>query len=90
MGTARQQLLFPEPTAESLLSAVRARLGTRTLTTVSAVAQACNVSVTTVYHWIEEGLVQAVNVGSGTKGYYQVFAPSVLEFYRKRLEESQN
>lgn len=82
--TEHQQELFPRETPAHFLDHVRSRLGNKRSVSVSDVAGTCNVSVTTVYAWIDAGLVEAVNVGI-TRAYYQVYAPSVIAFIEKRM-----
>ena len=78
--------LFPPEPPTTMLAALRVRLGTREFAPVSAIASACNVSVTLVLDgWIQEGLIEATNVGSKERPYYQVYVPSVLRFYESRL-----
>jgi hypothetical protein len=85
MTHTRQPELFARESAATLLAAVCARLPNSELVSVSDVATACNVSVTLVYTWIEEGLVHAVNLGSESKTYWKVFRPSVVDFWTRRL-----
>jgi hypothetical protein len=64
---------------------MHARLGGKALVPAADVATACNVSADTVYAWIEEGLVEGVNVGRGSRPRWQVYGPSVVAFYEERL-----
>ena len=84
MAKAVQTEMFPRENARSLYEAVKARLGVKSIVRPVAVASACNVSIGTVYAWIDDGRIEAANVG-GDRAYWQVFAPSVLKFYRERL-----
>jgi hypothetical protein len=78
--------LFPREAPATMLAALKTRLGEREFAPVSFVAGACNVSVTLVLDgWIQEGLIEATNVGSKDRPYYQVYVPSVLRFYESRL-----
>jgi hypothetical protein len=83
MPQEHQTELFQRETPAHYLDHVRSRLGNKRSVAVSEVAGTCNVSVTTVYSWIEAGLVEAVNVGT-TRAYYQVYAPSVIRFLEQR------
>jgi hypothetical protein len=86
MNGRGQMDLFPREAPATMLDALRVRLGTREFAPVSQIAAACNVSVTLVLDgWIQEGLVEATNVGSKERPYYQVYVPSVLRFYERRL-----
>ena len=68
-----------------MLVSMHARLGGKALVPAADVATACNVSADTVYAWIEEGLVEGVNVGRGSRPRWQVYGPSVVAFYEERL-----
>lgn len=74
-----------EPVEGSFLAELRKRLGHRSFVSVSLVATACDVSVSTVKTWIESGSVEALDVSVTARPYYRVYAPSVLRFYEKRL-----
>ena len=69
----------------AISAAVARRLGGKDLAPTATVAAACNVSAETVRGWIEEGMVDAVNVGTGGRPQWQVFVPSVVAFYEERL-----
>ena len=65
---------------------VRKRLGGKFAVRVSDVAAACDVSVTTVYDWIDDGTLQAVDLNKGRphlRPFYQVRAESVVELYER-------
>jgi hypothetical protein len=50
------------------------------------VAAACDVSLNTVYGWIEDGSVAAVDLNKGRqhlRPFYQVRAESVVELYER-------
>ena len=83
MPTTTQPDLFPRETPAHFLDHVRSRIGGKRNITVSETAGVCNVSVTTVYGWIDAGLVEATDVGA-TRAYYQVYAPSVIRFLEAR------
>jgi hypothetical protein len=82
-GAVQLDLIPPEP-PKNILETIDAKLPRRDWISVSDVAIAANVSVTLVYAWIDEGLVQSVNVGA-TKSYHRIFRPSVIKFYQSRL-----
>jgi hypothetical protein len=35
--------------------------------------------------WIPEGCIEATNIGSQKRPYYQIYLPSVVRFYERRL-----
>ena len=87
MSSKEQQaeLFMLEPNAPAhFMEHVRSRLGGKRSVSVADVAGTCNVSVTTVYSWIDAGLIEAVNVGT-TRAYYRVHAPSVMAFLESRV-----
>jgi hypothetical protein len=83
MKGLQRELLSPEihPTA---LAAILARLPQRELVNVSDVAVACNVSVSTVYSWLEAGDVESINLGGRDRAYFKLFRPSVVRFLQRR------
>jgi len=85
MSGGQQLDLIPREVPKTLLASLEAKLPQREHISVSDVAIAANVSVTLVYAWIEEGLIEAVNIGTGGKNFWKVYRPSVVAFYRKRL-----
>jgi hypothetical protein len=72
--------------ADALVEAIRKRLGERLVVRPADVAAACDVSLSTVYAWIEEGVVDAVNIGRGGRACWQVLTTSVVAFYERRKE----
>jgi hypothetical protein len=53
---------------------------------VSEVAGVCNVGSRLVLAWLQQGLIEGVNVGSAKKPYFRIYAPSVVKFVEKRLQ----
>lgn len=88
MPKAVQTELFPREPAKCFLDALKQRLGSSVYVRPSTVANACNVSLNTVYGWMQEGLIEAVHHAgpNDDRGMWQVWAPSVLEYYKRRLE----
>lgn len=70
----------------AIAAAVARRLGGKDLAPTAVVAAACNVSADTVRAWIEEGHIEAVNVGTGGRPQWQVLAASVVAFYVRRAD----
>jgi len=73
-------------TACSMAEQVRQRLGKRFAVRPSDVAAACDVSLNTVYGWIEDGSVAAVDLNKGRphlRPFYQVRAESVVALYER-------
>ena len=88
MPKAVQTELFPREPAKNFLDALKKRLGSSEFVRPATVADACNVSVNTVYGWMQEGTIEAVHHAGPNedRGMWQVWAPSVIEYYRIRLE----
>ena len=70
--------------ADAFVEAIRRRLGERLAVRPADVAAACDVSLSTVYAWIEEGVVEAVNIGRGERASWQVLGSSVVAFYERQ------
>ena len=76
----------PAAAGGGMMARIRARLGRADMVTVSDVVAACAVSTDTVYTWIEAGEIEAANLAPrGKRAYYQIYAPSVLAFYERRM-----
>jgi hypothetical protein len=85
---ATQRELFPGDTkrwAADFILTLSKRLEGAEFRRPSEIAGACNVSVTMVYAWIQEGRIVAVDVSSKDKAYWQILAASVVGMYSKRL-----
>lgn len=85
---ATQRELFPGDTkrwASDFIATLSKRLAGAEFRRPSEIASACNVSVTMVYAWIQEGRIVAVDVSSKDKAYWQILAASVVGMYRSRL-----
>ena len=83
-GAVQLDLLPPVP-PKDIMALIEAKLPKSDWVTVSNVALAGNISVGLVYAWIEEGLIEAVNVGVPGRSYYKIYRPTVIAFYHKRL-----
>jgi hypothetical protein len=68
-----------------MFEAIKRRLGARELARPSSIASACDVSKQMVLDWIDAGTVEAANLGTDDRPYYQVYVPSVLRHYARRL-----
>jgi len=85
MATTQQQLLT-EAQPKRFIELIRGRLAGNPIKRPSEIAVACNVNVSTVYEWIDEGRIEGANLGRNqNKAYYQIFAPSVVRMYEERL-----
>ena len=71
--------------AENAMAAIRAAIGGRLWQTPPEIATACGVGVSTVYAWIDEGLVESPNVTPGKRPQYKIYSPSVIKLYERRL-----
>ena len=76
-----------EPKAVShLLQVYERRLGSKSFLSPAEVATAFSVSITTVYAWIDAGLIEAVNLSSNdNRPRYSVHAESLLKFVQSRI-----
>jgi hypothetical protein len=81
--TVQAALPLPDPVEPSFTAELRKRLGHRAFVSVSLVASACDVSVMTVFSWIQSGVVEARNVSVAERPYYRIFAPSVIRFFER-------
>jgi len=81
------ELDFTLPEAGSLVGRIRTQFAHRGLVSVSDVAVACNVNCRTVLAWGEAGLIERINIGTGDKAYYRIYAPSVVRFFEKRSQQ---
>jgi hypothetical protein len=52
---------------------------------MSAVAVACDVSVSLVDDWRLQGLVQWMDLGCAERPYYRIYIPSLLDFLKTRI-----
>lgn len=68
----------------AMAETIRRRLGNRVMVRPADVAAACDVSISKVYAWIEEGAIEAVNIGGKGRATWQVLAVSVVAFYERR------
>jgi len=82
------ELPMPAAPTPGMLARVRGQFSHRGFVAVSEVAAACNVGCRLVLAWREEGLIEGVNVGSSSKPYYRIYAPSVVQFLEKRSQEA--
>ena len=80
-----QMDLIPRERPETALAAIRAAIGGKLWQTPPEIATACGVGLTVVYSWMDEGLIEAVNVSAGSKASNKIFAPSVIKFYERRI-----
>lgn len=76
-------LPITDPMEPTFLGELRKRLGHRAYVSVSHVATACDVSVMTVFTWIQSGVIEARNVSLAPRPYYRIFAPSVIRFFER-------
>jgi hypothetical protein len=76
-------LPITDPLESSFQGELRKRLGHRAFVSVSLVASACDVSVMTVFSWIQSGEIEARNVSVAPRPYYRIFAPSVIRFFER-------
>jgi hypothetical protein len=83
----QSELELPANTAGTMVGRIRSQFAHRGFVSVSDVATACNVSCRTVLAWREAGLIEGINIGSGEKAYYRIFAPSVVTFFEKRSQQ---
>ena len=80
------ELPLREPDMQSFISELRKRLGHRSFVPLSHVASACDVSCATVKAWIDAGVIDALDISVTSRPYYRIFAPSVVRFYERRME----
>ena len=90
MGLPGTQLLFPfavEKITEADIAAIVAKLPkNRDLLTAGDIAMAMEVTLWSVYAWIESGDLQAINCGAGKiKHFYKVYRGFFIDFLRKRI-----
>lgn len=83
----QQEMELPAGKAQTMLGRIRGQFGHKGFVSVSDVAAACNVSCRMVLAWREAGLIDGLNVGSGEKTYYRIFAPSVVTFFETRSSQ---
>lgn len=86
--SSQAELEIAPRTAQTMVGQIRTQFAHRGFVSVSEVAIACNISCRTVLAWLQQGLVEGLNVGSKEKPYYRIFAPSVVGFFEKRSRES--
>lgn len=73
-----------DTTKSTLVGAIERRLPGGDLLSLADVAAAFSVNEKTAKAWIEEGAIEAINLGSGAKARWMFFRPSVLSFLRER------
>lgn len=81
------EMELPAAKAQTMLGRIRGQFAHRGFVPVSEIAAACNVGCSLIHSWREQGLIDGINVGSNSKPYYRIFAPSVVSFFEKRSEE---
>jgi hypothetical protein len=86
MSGAQQLDLIPRDPPKNVMEAIERKLPRADWVSVSDVAISINVSVTTVYSWLDEGLIQHVNASANKdRQYYRIYRPSVIAFFKARL-----
>jgi hypothetical protein len=73
----------------SMRDYLRGRLPAKELLNVIDVALACDVCVSKVYLWIDEKMVQAVDIGTTQKPYWKIYRPSVIKLIDQLTAELQ-
>jgi hypothetical protein len=82
-GQGTQPDLLKLPAAPNMREFLRGRLPHNELLNVSDVAVACDVCVSKVYLWIDERMVDAIDIGTSQKPYWKIYRPSVLKLIDK-------
>lgn len=85
MANTVQGELFPRPPAKCLMEAILQRLPNADLLTVKDVSDAVNVSVFTVYTWIESGAVEAINISVSDRRCWKLYRASVVKHLERSL-----
>lgn len=85
MAKTVQGELFPNPPPKCLMEAIIRRLPRQDLLTVTDVADSVNVSVNTIYTWIESGSVEAINISVSNRPCWKLYRASVLKHLEQRL-----
>ena len=67
------------------IAALRKRLGPRVFLRPNEVAVACDVSLSTVYEWIQAGAVEASSPAVGRRAAWQILGESVLAQYARNM-----
>lgn len=82
-SVVQSALPIAEPMEGTFQGELKKRLGHRAFVSVSLVASACDVSVMTVFSWIQAGVIDARNVSVADRPYYRIYAPSVIKFLER-------
>lgn len=77
---------MPRQDQTALSAFLDRRLPRIELLTIPEVATACRVSSSVVRGWIEEGSVEAANMGAGRRARWLIYRPSVLLHMERRQQ----